>query len=221
MIHILIFIILKITMESQNMRETFIDTANSECNYSAKNTRSILNELSNYNIPDDIKSRANIIYNSMVSNIKRANKRKYLLFYCVYSAYKELNITVNPVELGKKFNLSPGDVQKTHSMFSPLQTNYKPVNRIINASDYISDFCKKLNMDSYESDIIMFTNNILNKNPSLTQEQPQTVAAGVLKYYMMINGIELIDKHQLSISTLRSDTTIDGMYKKISTMDNI
>lgn len=208
-------------MEAHNMRETYIDTANSECNYSSKNNRNILNELSKYNIPDDIKYTANFIYNSMLSNIKRANKRKYLLFFCVYSAYKEHNITVNPVELGKKFNLSAGDVQKTHSMFSPLQTKYKPVNRIINPSDYISDFCKKLNMDSYESDIITFTNNILIKNPSLTQEQPQTVAAGVLKYYMIINGIELNDKHQLSIATLRSDTTIDGMYKKISTMDNL
>src|SRR5438874_12599243 len=100
-------------MTEVDKRETYIDTTHNEYNYTNKNNRSIMTDLEKYDFTLDIKHRANFIYNKMKLTVRRANKRKYLLFFCVYSAYKELNININPTELGKIFELKPGDIQKT------------------------------------------------------------------------------------------------------------
>jgi transcription initiation factor TFIIIB Brf1 subunit/transcription initiation factor TFIIB len=201
-------------------RETHIETTSKECNYSNKSGKSIMSELAKYKFNDDINIRANFIFTKMKLVTRRANKRTYLLFFCVYNAHKELGIKVNPSDLGKIFNLTQGQMQKTDSMFSPLQTGYKAVNRTISAVDYMPHFCDKLDLDQYSDDMVIFANNIITKHVELSQFVQQTVAAGILKYFLVINGIEVVDKKQISEVTFRSDTTIDSMYKKISELDN-
>jgi transcription initiation factor TFIIIB Brf1 subunit/transcription initiation factor TFIIB len=202
-------------------RDTYIDTSHNDYSYTTKNNRNIIVDLQPYDFTDEIKHRANFIYNKMKLSVRKANKRKFLLFFCVYSAYKEFNMPVNPVYLGQIFELKQGQMQKTLSMFSPLQTGYKPVQRTISAIDYIPDYCTQLQLEEYTDDLINFTTKILDKHHSLKQDVPQTVAAGILKYYLIINGIELVDKKLLSDITVRSETTIDSMYKKISEMDTV
>jgi hypothetical protein len=46
-----------------------------------------------------------------------------------------------------------------------------------------------------------------------------TVATGLLRYYLTINGIELDDNKSLSAVTFKSETTIDFMMKRISEKD--
>ena len=201
------------------MRDTYIDTSHNEYSYTTKNNRNIIVDLQPYDFSDDIKHRANFIYNKMKHSVRKANKRQYLLFFCVYSAYKEFNTNIDPNQLGLIFGLTQGQMQKTLSMFSPLQTGYKPVQRVMSAVDYIPDYCTKLNLEEYTNDLITFASAILDNHNQLKQFVPQTVAAGILKYYLTINGIDLNNKKILADTTFRSDTTIDSMYKKISEMD--
>jgi hypothetical protein len=156
----------------------------------------------------------------MDQNTKRAKTRKLLLFFCVYNAYKELDIKVNPADLGDIFGLTPGQLQKTESMFSHLQTGYKSVKHKIGVDDYITDFCIKIGLDDYIDDIIRFTNHIILKHNELSQSASQPLAAGMIRYYMRINGIDLNDKLMLAEVSRRSDTTIEAMYKKICSLDN-
>lgn len=200
-------------------RELNIEGSSNDCNYSNKNGKSIMGDLAKYNFSDQINTRANIIYGKMNMSTRRANNRTCLLFYCVYNAYKELNIPVNVSELGKIFNLKQGQIQKTNSTFSPNNTGYKPTYKVISAIDFLPDFCEQLNLTEYTEDIISYAKNILTKNQALTQLVSQTVAAGLLKYYLTINGITLDDDKQLSIVTSRSDTTIDSMSKTIAEYD--
>jgi transcription initiation factor TFIIIB Brf1 subunit/transcription initiation factor TFIIB len=205
--------------EQIDKRENYIDTTCNDFNYTTKNNRSIISDLKNHDFPDVIKHRANFIYNKMKLTVRRANKRNFLLFFCVYSAYKELEININPTELGKKFLLTHGEMQKTHSMFSQLQTGYKPIQRAISATDYMSDFCSQLNLEQYTDELLIFSQNLLSKHKELVQGVPQTVAAGILMYFMTIHGIELTDKEMLSTITSRSETTILSMYKNISELE--
>lgn len=201
-------------------REACVDVLQGAHNVCNKYSRSILNDLHPYKFSEDIKIRANYIYSKMNHSTRRANKRTLLLFFCVYSAYKELNIKVNPSDLGKIFNLTHGQMMKTESMFSALQTGYKPVCRTISIYDYIPDYCEKIGMEDHINDITLLSDSILKKDKDLLQHVPQTLATGIIKYYMTINGIELEDKNGLSSITNRSDTTIDTMYKKICEIDN-
>ncbi len=109
-----------------NLREERIDIPQDD--HVKKYSRNILTDLEKYNFSYDIKLRANYIYKIM-NVCHRATKRVLLLFFCVYSAYKELKIDVIPTELGKKFNLTHGKLQKSISTFSPLQTGYRSVTK--------------------------------------------------------------------------------------------
>lgn len=46
------------------------------------------------------------------------------------------------------------------------------------------------------------------------------MAAGMIKYFMTINGIELDDQNALAAAADRSETTVMAQYKKLCLLDN-
>lgn len=195
-----------------------------------KREHTIIPDLAQYKIPDNIKEGADVIFNSMNYQVHRKKLRTQMLFYCVYCAYREeFNKNpcygngatgVDPFRLGKIFGLTSGEVSKCNSLFSPLQTGYRPPPSYKTPMEYLLEFHTnlKLSQDSI-NEIILFADCILKKDKTLFQENPQTVAAGLLKYFTIINGIIMNDE-LLTNATGRSKATIDTMYRKISTIDN-
>lgn len=185
------------------------------------NERSILSDLKTYSFTDDIKNTADVIYNKMRYQVRRGKIRDQLLFYCVYCAHCELHRSVNPIQLGKLFELTQGEVQRCDSLFSPLQTGYRKPELIVSPLDYLPDYCSAINLSQEAiEDILVMAASILEKDSSLMQENPQTVASGLLRYYTVLNGITVDDPQHMTIVTSRSNATIDTVYRRIATIDN-
>lgn len=195
-----------------------------------KREHSIIPDLAQYKFPDNIKERADIIFNSMNYQVHRKKLRTQMLFYCVYCAYREEfnknpcyenGMTgVDPFRLGARFGLTSGEVSKCNSIFSPLQTGYRPPPSYKTPMEYLLEFHANLKLSEDSADeIISLADGILKKNKGLFQENPQTVAAGLIKYFTVINGI-IVNDDILTNATGRSKATIDAMYRKISTIDN-
>ena len=184
-------------------------------------THSIISDLKSYSLPDDIKNKADSIYSKMIPRTRRKKIRKQLVFFCVYCAYLELGIDVNPMQLGTQFGLTHGEVQKCGSLFSKLQTGYTPP--VVNSTplNYIPGFCQDLGLgeDAIEQ-IAQIYEVVSSVDEKLSQENPHTVASGLLKYYVITNGISLKDANAISTITKRSSVTIDAMYKRIALADN-
>lgn len=180
--------------------------------------RSILPDLKPYPFPDDIKNQADVIYNKMRYQVRRGKIRFQMLFFCVYCSHLELGRDVNPIQLGAQFGLTPGEVQRCDSLFSPLQTGYKPPSKNASPLSYLPDYCRE--MDLSQENIMEIAANILKKDSTLYQENPQTVAAGLLRYYTVTHGITTDDPLKITRVTSRSNVTIDGMFRRISTIDN-
>lgn len=185
------------------------------------NERSILLDLKPYAFTDDIKNQADIIYNKMYHRVRRGKIRFQMLFFCVYCAHLELGRDVNPLELGSKFGLTPGEIQRCDSLFSPLQTGYRPPPTNTTPLRYIPEYCEKLGLSSETTaDVIRMAKTLLQKDPSLLQDHPVSIAAGTVKYYTVIHGINIEDPQLLSQITSRSFVTIDQIYKRIAIIDN-
>jgi len=183
--------------------------------------KNILNDLKAFGLPEDITIRADIIYNKMKQRVQRGKIRDQKLFFCAYNAYRELDRDVDPISLGAMFGLTPGEVQKTDSRFSPLQTGYHPPNRATSCIEFIPSYAKSLNLsDELTAKIINFALSLLNKDTSLSHEPPKTMAAGMLKYYMLTNGIALDQPYNIAYITGRSMATIENAYNRISRVDN-
>ena len=183
--------------------------------------RSILSDLKQYPFPDDIKNKADVIYNKMIYRVRRGKIRSQMLFFCVYCAHLELDRDVDPVDLGNLFGLSQGEVQRCDSIFSPLQTGYRPPSTDTSPLRYLPGYCQKMDLsEEAVEEITRLANNILMKDPDLRQENPQTVAAGILRYFTCTNGITTDDPQKLTKVTGRSSVTIDVMFRRIATIDN-
>lgn len=183
--------------------------------------RSILIDLKTMPFTDDIKNQADVIYNKMKPRVRRGKIRLQMLFFCVYCAHLELGRMVNPLQLGLLFGLNAGDVQRCDSIFSPLQTGYKPPYTSTSPLRYLPDYCRAIGLaDETISEIMTASSAILRKDPSLYQENPQTVAAGLLRYFTITNGITNDDPQKIVKVTGRSSVTIEGMFRRVATIDN-
>jgi transcription initiation factor TFIIIB Brf1 subunit/transcription initiation factor TFIIB len=183
--------------------------------------RSISSDLKRYSLPDDIKNQADVIYNKMIYRVRRGKIRDQLLFYCVYCAHRELGRDVNPTQLGKLFDLTTGDVQRCDSIFSPLQTGYKPPVNNTSPIHYLPGYCESMGLaEEAIEEIIILCKHILNLDPDLKQDNPQTVAAGFIKYFTLIKGITSDDPQKIVTITNRSIVTIDSMSRRIAEIDN-
>lgn len=182
---------------------------------------SIIGDLKCYQLPDDIKNKADSIYLKMIQRTRRKKIRKQLVFFCTYCAYLELGINVNPMSLGEQFGLTHGEVQRCGSLFSKLQTGYAPPVVDSTPLNYIPGFCESLGLTVETIEEISKIYKVVSSNDEgLSQENPQTVASGLLKYYIETNGITMKDPKVISSVTSRSSVTIDAMYKRIAIADN-
>lgn len=207
---------------------------------SKKKEKSILPCLMKLSLPENIMYGADVIYSKMRPQVRRANTYNMLLYYCTYCSYLEyiheqkslakeglLFDTkgyidgFDPIELGKKFKLTKGQLQKCDSLFSPLQTGYKPPSSCISLLDYIPNYCKCINL-SKESivDVIDLANELLKKEPKLYKNNPRSTAAGILYYFTIINGISINNIDEFMDLVNYSFTTIENIYKQIAIIDN-
>jgi transcription initiation factor TFIIIB Brf1 subunit/transcription initiation factor TFIIB len=183
--------------------------------------RTILPDLKQFSFPDEIKNQADVIYNKMIYRVRRGKIRYQMLFFCTYCAHLELGRNVDPIQLGSVFGLTPGEVQRCDSIFSPLQTNYRPPIVRTSPVRYLPNYCNKMGIsDDALDEALKLAATILRKDPTLLQENPQTVAAGLLRYYITINGITNDDPQKITKVTGRSNVTIEGVYRRIDIIHN-
>jgi transcription initiation factor TFIIIB Brf1 subunit/transcription initiation factor TFIIB len=188
---------------------------------SNKQERSIQKDLEKYTFPDDIKNMADVIYSSMNYQMRRGKKRDMIVFHCTYSAHLELDREVNPIQLGMEvFKLTKEEITRCDSIFSPLQTGYRPPSKDSSPLNYIPDYCRRIGLSEDATALVLaHAKKIMTKSKGLDQEHPQTIAAGILRYYLITNGIELKDKELLTRVTGRSIVTIDTACKSIALID--
>jgi len=207
---------------------------------SIKKNKSIVPFLMKLSLPENIVNGADVIYNKMKPQVRRANTYNMLLYYCTYCSYFEYIYeqkrlakegllfdpkgyldAFDPIELGLKFGLKKGQLQKCDSLFSPLQTGYKPPLSSFSLLDYIPNYGKCINL-SNESivDIIELAEGLLKKDPKLRMDKRRSTAAGIVYYYTIINGISINNLDDFITLSNYSFTTIDNIYKKIAVIDN-
>jgi len=180
--------------------------------------KSIIPELSKYEITDEVKIKANEIYNKMsLINTKRGNCRKQMFFILLYYSYKELNIPVDPNVLAKSMNIEKSQINKAFTKFSEIQTGYKPVNVEIDINTTIKRICDNIGFDEDRlNHCLEVSDIILAKDKELLFEYKiQKVAAAIIEFYLYISGHH-VDKELFSNITGISSSSINFLHKRLS-----
>ena len=182
--------------------------------------KNLASDLKGLDFPDEIKKTANQIFMSMNCPTKRSKKRKLLLFFCIYSAYMELGIPQIPNIIAKKVNISPSEVSKAMALFSESQTGYHPPYMLITPIHYLPDYCTKLGFsDATKEMVYELAKNIMEKDKSLMEESPQKISAGIIQFFMVMNGIQFKKKEFAKMFGF-SEVTINNIFKRIVAVDS-
>jgi transcription initiation factor TFIIIB Brf1 subunit/transcription initiation factor TFIIB len=182
--------------------------------------RNLISDLKALDFPDEIKKTANQIFMTMSCPTKRSKKRKLLLFFCIYSAYMELGIPQIPNLIAKKVDISPSEVSKAMALFSQSQTGYHPPHMLITPLHYLPDYCAKLGFtDSTKEMVYEMAKQIMDKDKTLMEESPQKISAGIIQFFMVMNGIQFKKKEFAKMFGF-SEVTINNIFKRIVAIDS-
>lgn len=180
--------------------------------------RTIRNDINNMGLSDRIIDLADDLYNKISTGIHRGNSRKGIVFACVFHAYK---IDKNPQSCFNLIDLFGLDRKtglaglKYFNLHTPkelkqLRGNYiTPENIIIEIMDKFDA------QDIHKQDVIKLYHQIKNKSSYINRSRPQSIASGLVRYYILI-------KHKdISIAEFKkkvklSELTIENMVKEIA-----
>ena len=170
-----------------------------------------------HNINTKIVGEAKSLYNS-ISEIKisRGSNRDGIIAACVYFACKECNVPRASKEIAEIFDIDITIMTKGCKSFQEIMNLNKKnkkriVNKSINPKDFIDRFCDKLNINVKKIEEIC---DICLKQNIISQNTPQSIAAGCIYFHIKKNSLD-ISKKSLSDVCKISEVTINKCFKKI------
>ena len=175
------------------------------------------------NISTKIINEAKSLYNN-ISDIKisRGSNRTGIIAACVYFSCKECDVPRSTKEISDIFNIPITTMTKGVKNFQEiLNLDRKNKTRIKKITMHPIDFIDRFsnNMD-INIEIIKNICNCCIENNIISQNTPQSIAAGCIYYYIKKKDLN-VNKKNLSDVCKISEVTINKCYKNISVHDEL
>ena len=207
-----------------NEHKTFTNNNNrkfnnsSRCHIRKSDEKNIFKDVSNLDIPDNIIQEANTIYQSVVKNqIFRGNTRKAIIFACIFYAYKNMNCPQTCDSLISLFN-----IERREGLKGLKIVNLNSNNTTITKSNYITpqniieEFMNNLSASKEDTENVVKLYSLIHKKSEIiNRARPQSVASGLIRYYILKHNKNISISDFVSIVKI-SELTINRMVKEIS-----
>jgi hypothetical protein len=144
-------------------------------------TKSIMPDMVAIAISDLIKSKAETVYHSMGSPVRKNETRKIMVFCCIMFAYAELNIVCSPRELLRLVGLPDVTISTYVKQFSMNQIGYHPPQRFHTVAEHAAFLMEKMEVVQVIRELIM---NLARKYQSILEDQQPDLAAMALISYV-------------------------------------
>lgn len=158
--------------------------------------RSLYNDLEPKGFPQEIIERANTYYKEIIKDkIYRAGNRMSIVFACTYHAYADMHEPRVPTELAEKFQLDKKGISNGLKTFSRVFRK-RPEKKYIDAMDLVPKLLAELNIDKSQhkackDDIQTIYNFVQSKSRTFNSSNPQSIAAGLVYYYLKLNDVPI------------------------------
>ena len=191
-----------------------------KCHALPKSTdKSLLPFLDTLTFDEEAKMEAEKIYQNMSPAAKKGKRLRKIAFYCVFKGFISLGRPKDPKVVAELVKIPFTDVNKSFSMCSE-GTPALPTAVFHSPMSFLPQYAQMVGLDSScFQDLQEFGQKILDKDPDLNDNYPQVVAAGILRYYMDIQGATY-PKGDFAKLVKRSEMTISKMVKQIEATHN-
>lgn len=180
--------------------------------------KNILKDVENMGFSDTIVTKADSLYTQVTKGqIYRGNSRKAIVFACIFHAYKLSGNHQTPENLIKLFGLDRKNGLKGLKIVnvnapkdSQIHTSYITPEHLVND---IMDKFKATPIQKQE--VIDLYDKIRNKSSKLNRSRPQSVAAALTYYWILIKNINISIKDFAKKVDL-SELTINKNTKEVA-----
>lgn len=149
---------------------------------------SIRAELDQYNLSDEIKERAEEICEMVFKKNVRKDNRTNLLFYCIYEAFKTINESVNPYEIGKMLGMDRKQMVRAINQNTFMGHRHKNV--LSDPTRFFEMLIRRTPLTSDEVKPIIETYDIvIEADQKIKEGSPILVSAAVVCFHMKTNGV--------------------------------
>lgn len=191
------------------------------CNIRKIDEKSIRKDVEKYGISAKVINIANDIYEKVTDNkIFRGNTRKGIIFACVYHAYCLQNNPQSCANLIKVFEINQKIALKGLkfvNLNSPLDSTIHK-KETINTKHLIQEILKEFNANEIHiEEALKLYDNLENRSSLLNRSRPQSVASGLVQYYICKKNPEFsMDYFRKKVKL--SELTLTRIVKEIETI---
>jgi len=180
--------------------------------------RSIFKDVENLGFSESIIAKANKIYTQVTEGkIFRGNHRKAIVFACVFHAFKMSGKPLSHDKLIGVFNLN----RKTGlrglkfvNLNAPKDSNIRTT--YITPENIVEELMEKFSAtNEQKQEVIDLYKKIKNKSSRLNRSRPQSVASGLIFYWICMKGKDITLKKFAKKVDL-SELTINRIAKEIA-----
>jgi transcription initiation factor TFIIIB Brf1 subunit/transcription initiation factor TFIIB len=178
--------------------------------------RSIFKDVEHFGFSDKIISIADNLYQDVThGKVYRGNSRKAIVFACIFHAYKIEGIPQSCEQLINIFNLDRKIGLKGLKHVN-LNSSKKIKTTYITPQNLIKEIMEKFDATSQQIDEVNeLYLKIHNRSSILNRSRPQSVASGLVRYYILLKGKDIsIKEFQQKVKL--SELTIEKMAREIS-----
>jgi transcription initiation factor TFIIIB Brf1 subunit/transcription initiation factor TFIIB len=180
--------------------------------------RSIFKDVENLGFSESIISKANKIYAQVTEGkIFRGNHRKAIVFACVFHAYKICGKPQSHEKLIQIFNLNRKSGLrglKYVNLYAPKDSKIR--NTYVTPVNLIEEIMEKFTAtEEQKQEVIQIYKTIENKSSKLNRSRPQSVASGLVFYWICKKGKDITLK-DFSKKVVLSELTINRIAKEIA-----
>ena len=192
------------------------------CHARKTEDRTIYKDVENMGFSDKIVSLANSIYEEVTGGkIYRGNSRKSIVFACIFHAYKLLGNPQSCENLIEIFRLDRKvglkglkHVNLNAPKDSKVRTTY------ITPENLVKEIMNKFDAtESQIEEVIDIYQQVKNKSSILNRSRPQSVASGLVRYYILLKDKD-ISMQYFRQKVKLSELTINRIAKEIARILN-
>ena len=187
---------------------------------------SIMGDLAKFNIPEDVKMEADVVYKIITDELGVKKSKDILIYYCVFSAYSRIGTPTDPLLLGKKIGLSDKKIRRASREYALVlnqatggksQITYIEPHKLI--SMYAQDMC--FGEEHIEELMLQYKRTISRtQDHDLLDLPDKTHAAGQIYYYIQTTGLGITLNTIASAFSL-SPGTIKSAASTVCKVDNM
>tara|TARA_Y100000816_G_scaffold291330_1_gene282370 strand:- start:1787 stop:2623 length:837 start_codon:yes stop_codon:yes gene_type:complete len=190
------------------------------CNFRKHVCRNIDKDVEKLGINAKIRNTANDIYKEVTQNkIYRGNTRKGIIFACVYHAYKMNSLPHSCEQLITIFEINQKTALKGLKFVNlnlPIHSNIR--NETIDIPHLIKETMQNFSATTTQVDeVLELYRKLENRSSLLNRSRPQSVACGVVKYFILQKNPDFSNEYIRQKIKL-SELTLSRIVKEISSI---